>query len=186
MKQFDSKKDYYSILGADESATVGEIERLYKRKAVLHHPDRGGSEEEMKAVNEAYGVLKDEVSRQAYDAQRINYISEEEWTPPVSSPSAQADAISGQGVGALLCLIVGLVLLMLVRFQWIWFLWPLAALGIFIMIAGVLMIRSTLLAVRGLLPEKHPARRLTFIQEALFWSIVCGGVYGLYLVLAAV
>src|SRR6185369_14651270 len=31
------------------------------------HPDRGGSEEQMKSLNEAYGVLKNSTSRRAYD-----------------------------------------------------------------------------------------------------------------------
>ena len=70
MSHSDSNKDYYSILGAAENAPRGEIERLYKRKAVQHHPDRGGDEEEMKTLNEAYGVLRDVQMRAAYDAHR--------------------------------------------------------------------------------------------------------------------
>ena len=70
MSQSDSKKDYYAIIGADERATSRDLERLYnKRKAAHLHPDRGGSEEDMKALNEAYGVLKDETARREYDEQ---------------------------------------------------------------------------------------------------------------------
>ena len=36
------QKDYYSLLGARDTATREEIERLYKRLAQQHHPDRGG------------------------------------------------------------------------------------------------------------------------------------------------
>ncbi len=68
----DHKKDYYSILGADETDEASVIERRYKRLAVRHHPDRGGDEEEMKSINEAYRVLGDEDSRRAYDATRGN------------------------------------------------------------------------------------------------------------------
>ena len=64
MSQFDSNKDYYGVLGVDKDASQIEIDRQYKREASKHHPDRGGSEEQMKSLNEAYGVLKDTVVAQ--------------------------------------------------------------------------------------------------------------------------
>ena len=68
---FDSQKDYYEILGANERATPRDLERLYKRMAARRHPDRGGSEEEMKSLNEAYSVLRNRETRHEYDAQRV-------------------------------------------------------------------------------------------------------------------
>src|SRR2546430_17501023 len=62
--------DYYAILGASEDASPREIERLFKRQAHQRHPDRGGAEEDMKALNEAYSVLRDENARQQYHASR--------------------------------------------------------------------------------------------------------------------
>jgi curved DNA-binding protein CbpA len=41
MSDLDVEKDYYSILGAETTASQDEIERLYKRLAKRHHPDRG-------------------------------------------------------------------------------------------------------------------------------------------------
>lgn len=187
MGHFDSSKDYYSILGADEDATPGEIDRLYKRRAVKHHPDRGGDEEEMKTLNEAYGVLKDEATRNAYDAERQQQPFAEpfvEYEPSYASRSTEADVISGRGVEAFFCLIAGVILLILVRAHWMRFLWPLGILAVFVIIAGVLMARSVMLALRGTLRLSHPARRYTKVQEALFWSAVFGGGYGLYLVLS--
>ena len=70
MSQFDSRKDYYAVLGAEEDASRSDIDRHYKRLAAHLHPDRGGSEEEMKSLNEAYGILKDETTRRDYDDQR--------------------------------------------------------------------------------------------------------------------
>jgi hypothetical protein len=183
MSRFDSNKDYYSILGAEEDATPGEIERLYKRRAVEHHPDRGGDEEEMKTLNEAYGVLKDAAARSAYDEERRQPLEYEEDFQPYSSPSATADAISGRSVEALLCLFAGVVLLVVVRANWMRFLWPLGILAVFVIVAGVLMARSVMLAIRGSLAQTHPARRYTKVQEALFWLFVGGSGYGLYLVL---
>ena len=71
MSQLDSQKDYYAILGANERTSQGDLERLYKRMAARRHPDRGGSEDEMKSLNEAYSVLRNAEARREYDEQRI-------------------------------------------------------------------------------------------------------------------
>lgn len=48
----------YRMLGISSSSPWEEIERAYKRKAKIHHPDRGGDEDTMRALNEAYNRLK--------------------------------------------------------------------------------------------------------------------------------
>lgn len=184
MAQFDAQKDYYSTLGAEHDSTPGEIERLYKRLARCRHPDCGGDEEEMKALNEAYMVLRDEARRRAYDAERLTDVDES--FAPFTSPSAQADAASGQCVGAMLTIGAGLFLLLLVRFQWMWFLWPLVILSSLILVFGVLMARGAMLAARERFDKAHPIARHTRLQEVGFWSLVCAGGYGVYLVLTAV
>ena len=192
MAKFDRNKDYYSTLGADEDSTAGEIDRLYKRLAVQHHPDCGGDEEEMKTLNEAYGVLRNTEMRRAYDAERQQHADaddendfDEAYTP-VSSPSATADAVSGQCVSAALCIAAGLFLLLLVRFQWMWFLWPLIILAALVIFFGVLMAHGAMLSLREHVDLSHPARRHTGLQEAAFWSVICAGGYGVYLVMTAV
>jgi curved DNA-binding protein CbpA len=183
MKTFDSTRDYYEILGAEEASSRADIERRYKRKAVQHHPDRGGSEEDMKALNEAYQVLHDDAARHAYDEGRRK--------PRVTaaaidfSPPARDVGVYGLSLSSLLCLAVGLFLLFLVRFQWIWFLWPLAILAVFVIAWGIFMAHAALDAVRNSLDKGHPARRFRLVQEAAFWSAVCAGVYGVYLILDA-
>ena len=67
---FDPKKDYYTMLWVSETATTDEIKKAFRKLAVKHHPDRGGSKEEFQKVNEAHGVLSDEKKRQQYDAYR--------------------------------------------------------------------------------------------------------------------
>lgn len=62
-----AKRDYYEVLGVSKSASQDELKKAYRRLAIEHHPDRGGSEEKFKEVSEAYEVLKDSGKRQRYD-----------------------------------------------------------------------------------------------------------------------
>lgn len=48
----------FRMLGLSPSASWEEIERAYRAKAKIHHPDRGGDEDTMRALNEAYNRLK--------------------------------------------------------------------------------------------------------------------------------
>ncbi len=48
----------YRILGVSSSASWDEIQQAYRRKAKVHHPDRGGDEDAMRALNEAFSLLK--------------------------------------------------------------------------------------------------------------------------------
>jgi len=183
MSQFDSQKDYYAILGANERTSPGDLERLYKRMAARRHPDRGGSEEEMKSLNEAYSVLRNTESRREYDAQRIRAPAR---FGPVTMPTASDIGLLGHGLSAFFCLLFGLFLLFLVRFQGMWFLWPLAILAALVVVAGVMMARSTMRALNAALPLTNPFRRFTGVQEAVFWCVVIAGCYGVYLLLTAV
>lgn len=186
MSQSASGKDYYSILGASQDASPKEVERLYKQRAVRHHPDRGGDEEEMKSLNEAYAVLRDETARKAYDAERRQprpvIQTAEPDVPPSTSPAAQVDLFTGQWLGAILFIAAGLTLILLVRFQWMWFLFPLALLAVCLVIAGVLMAHAALQRVGG----KRAASRkwLNITREIAFWAGVIGGGYGIYLVIS--
>ena len=184
MSQFDSEKDYYRVLGGDETTSPREIERLYKRLASSRHPDRGGSEEEMKSLNEAYRVLKDESLRRAYDSQRRR--APEVAFVPVTAPTARDVGMFGQGLSALLCLLLGLFLLFLVRFQWIWFLWPLGILAFFVIAFGVLLAHAAIISFSTSLSPVNPFRRHTILTEALFWTVVGGAGYGIYFLLTAV
>ncbi len=47
-----SKRDYYEVLGVGKGASADELKKAYRRLAVEHHPDRGGSEESFKEVKE--------------------------------------------------------------------------------------------------------------------------------------
>jgi DnaJ domain len=184
MRQFDSNKDYYGVLGVDKDASQVEIDRQYKREASKHHPDRGGSEERMKSLNEAYGVLRDKSLRDSYDAgRRTGRPATPHGFAPVATPTARNVGVWGQALSALLCLFGGLFLLLLVRFQWFWFLWPLAILALMILGFGVLLARSTMVAANASLPVTNRLKRHTRLQEVAFWTAIVSGAYGLYLIM---
>ena len=48
----------YKMLGISPSAPWEDVEKAYRRKAKIHHPDHGGDEDAMRALNEAYAQLK--------------------------------------------------------------------------------------------------------------------------------
>lgn len=183
MNQFDSNKDYYGVLGVDKQASQREIYRQYKRQAARHHPDRGGTEENMKSLNEAYGVLKDAHSRSLYDDSRRTTARVANFAQVVT-PTARDVGVWGQCLSALLCLMAGLFLLLLVRFQWIWFLWPLAILAVFVVGFGVLLARGAMVAMNDSLPVTNRFKRHTKLQEVAFWAVIVTTGYGLYLLMS--
>lgn len=66
-----SKQDYYEVLGVARTASVDEIKKAYRKKAVQFHPDKNPgnkeSEEKFKEATEAYSVLSDAEQRSKYD-----------------------------------------------------------------------------------------------------------------------
>ncbi|NBU82907.1 MAG: hypothetical protein EBS55_14805, partial [Flavobacteriaceae bacterium] len=72
---------FYDVLGVNENSTQDEIKKAYRKKAVEHHPDKGGSEEEFKKISEAYDIIGDENKRRDYDNQRKNPFSNGGFNP---------------------------------------------------------------------------------------------------------
>ena len=185
MSQFDSNKDYYGVLGVDKEASQAEIDRQYKRQAARHHPDRGGDEDRMKLLNEAYSVLRDQALRNSYDGQRRPRVKTQAFTPVATSmaPTARDVGVLGHVLSALLCLSAGLFLLLLVRFQWMFFLWPLAILSLLVLGFGIMLARSAMVAVNDSLPVTNRFKRHTRLQEVAFWAVIVSSGYGVYWVM---
>lgn len=138
----------------------------------------------MKALNEAYRVLHDDAIRSKYDSERQAPIVRP--TTIQITPAVREVGGYGQLLSALLCLLLGLILLLLVRFNGLWFLWPLSILAVGVILFAVLMAHSAMTNARESLRDAHPARRFRAAQEIIFWSAVCGGGYGVYLMLTAI
>ena len=55
------KRDYYEVLEVTKTATVEEIKKAYRKKAIQYHPDKNPgdkeAEEKFKEAAEAYDVL---------------------------------------------------------------------------------------------------------------------------------
>ncbi|KAJ7848925.1 hypothetical protein B0H14DRAFT_3452751 [Mycena olivaceomarginata] len=60
-------KDYYKVLGVARDADARTIKKAFRTAAKTAHPDKGGSEQKMAAVNEAYEVLSNPELRQRFD-----------------------------------------------------------------------------------------------------------------------
>jgi DnaJ family protein C protein 3 len=68
MKKLD--KNYYSLLGCARDADDATLKKAYRAAALIAHPDKGGTDEEFQAINEAWQVLSDATKRADYDRVR--------------------------------------------------------------------------------------------------------------------
>lgn len=64
--------DYYKILNVNEDFTKEELKKKYHKLCLQYHPDKnnGNCENEFKEINEAYGILSDDIKRKEYDIKK--------------------------------------------------------------------------------------------------------------------
>ena len=198
LQKFDSSRDYYRVLGVNEDASREDLERAYRGEARKRHPDVGGSEEEMKALNEAHDILSDPETRKAYDAERrpkrAVYASSMAFDPEAASkagtlgiPVADPD-FAGLVMGAIACFGLGIPLLLLVEMQWMFFLWPLRIMALGALAVGVYLSHSALLTKQRRLKKagRGNSRKRVVIRELLFWLITTGTIGALLVALYAI
>jgi DnaJ-class molecular chaperone len=76
-------EDYYRILNLEKTSTPEQIKKQYKKLAGKYHPDKGGSENEFKRINEAYTILMDKNTRSLYDS-KYTFTNYKTFTLPIS------------------------------------------------------------------------------------------------------
>ncbi|KAG2790946.1 hypothetical protein PC129_g3095 [Phytophthora cactorum] len=60
-------EDLYEILGLEPAADERQVARAYKKKSILHHPDRGGDVQKFLELTHARDILLDPKKKEAYD-----------------------------------------------------------------------------------------------------------------------
>jgi curved DNA-binding protein CbpA len=93
--------DHYAVLGVPPDADRTAIQTAYRELARRHHPDFGGDEAKMAALNEAWSVLGRDATRAAYDAARHpRRTGTETATPPPAPAGPIAAAAARRSVDA--------------------------------------------------------------------------------------
>lgn len=74
------KKDWYSVLGADPSASVSDLKQKYQKLILMYHPDKQSADVPAETVEEciqkfieidqAWKILGNEETKKEYDLQR--------------------------------------------------------------------------------------------------------------------
>ncbi len=75
-----SEEDHYSTLGVSRNSSPAELKAAYRALAQIHHPDKGGNEEDFKLVGQAFEVLSDPGQRETYDLTKFAPSSPEQQT----------------------------------------------------------------------------------------------------------
>ena len=88
-------QDLYKTLQVDSEAEVDVIRAAYRVLAARHHPDVGGSAQQMSAINQAWNTLSDPVARAAYDRDRRLRTNGEKWDAYAKAPNASQDRATG-------------------------------------------------------------------------------------------
>lgn len=68
----------YEIFEVSTNASEEDIKKAYRRKALEHHPDRGGDAEKFKAISCGHTILSDPEKRKLYD--RTGELDDSDWS----------------------------------------------------------------------------------------------------------
>jgi molecular chaperone DnaJ len=87
-RRTDPHRDPYGVLGVAPGASDAEIKAAYRALVKRHHPDAGGEEAAMLALNAAWEVLGDRDRRRHYDRSRSS-------PPAAAAPAAPRASSAG-------------------------------------------------------------------------------------------
>jgi molecular chaperone DnaJ len=68
----DGPLDHYRVLGVSHKASSEQIKAAYRALVKRHHPDAGGDDQRILAINAAWEVLRDGDRRRRYDRSRAD------------------------------------------------------------------------------------------------------------------
>ena len=71
-----STQNYYEVLGLKQSCSRKDIKKKYRDLALIHHPDKGGSEETFEKITLAYTTLVNKEEREKYNEMINNNVYE--------------------------------------------------------------------------------------------------------------
>ena len=186
MSGFDLEKNYYEVLCVAENASAEEIDRAFRSAARTRHPDGGGTEEEMKLLNEAHDVLSDFELRKAYDSARkpptVVYGSSMTFDPHAASEAGTLkiavsdEDFAGLVMGTVACFGLGLPLLVLIEMQWLFFLWPLRLIALGALGLGILMGHWALAARHRHIRKTNGTLRSSTVimHRIIYWAAALG------------
>ena len=92
MPRFAPSQDPYAVLGVSRQATAAEIKAAYRALVKQHHPDAGGDEVQIVALNAAWEVLGDGERRRAYDSRTAPAAAARQGSAPSAAEAASARA----------------------------------------------------------------------------------------------
>jgi DnaJ family protein A protein 2 len=75
------EKELYDILEVSPECSAEEIKKAFRKKALQHHPDKGGDTEVFKKINSAYEILSDPEKRKVYDSSGKNGLKQNNIVP---------------------------------------------------------------------------------------------------------
>ena len=85
-------EDFYNLLGVARNATEAEIKAAYRALVKQHHPDAGGDEVQIVALNAAWEVLGEGERRRAYDSRTAPASAARQGSAPPAAEAASARA----------------------------------------------------------------------------------------------
>jgi len=89
----------YELLEVAPDASEAEIRKAYRRLALKHHPDRGGSTEKFQELSAAHEILADPAKRQIYDSRGEEGLRQASQGSDVFSSSMPAADVFGEIFG---------------------------------------------------------------------------------------